>query len=799
MDIALIQCPVWTIYTPPYNLALLKAVLGNKGYEAGCFDFNIELYDHVSDVSEKNSWSDGERGSCWYDREFVLSIFKKYDLFITDFISKISDLTCPVIGFTVNNQAYFFTLELAKRIKERNPDKILIFGGPDCARDERWVDILAEPSTDAVCLGEGEVCLVNFMNNIKHKDKIEFCQGFAYKDEDGKIIDCGDPEIIEDLDSLPFADFSNFDIKKYTKKSLPILTSKGCIRKCSFCNETVRMQKFRQRSAVNIYSEIACQLKKYPGINEFHFNDSLINADTKVLNELCDLIIKGGMHIIWGGQASIRKEMTRDLLLKMKQAGCNHMGYGVESGSNKILRLMKKGYTADVAEDVLRATYDARIQANFNIIVGFPGETETEFQETIDFLKKTKVFAKEIWLNTLSLVRHSELNRDRGKWGIGFNSSGSDWYTIDGRNNYEERLRRLGICRDIIKEKARTDEYKEAALNLKLGDKFYKEGDLDSALNHYLKAKGFNHKDQNIIGVIKNRLDLIKDSITKGHSDDQAHNQVSFNWDIHYRCNYRCPYCWFYSKWGDLEGQNVHPSLEQLIRSWKNIYLNHGSIKIAITGGEPFLYPDFAELIKELSQMHKIDIITNLSIDIEDFVKDAKQPNIKIIPSFHLLFADFDRFVDRVLLLKDRQMVQGVSYIGWPPQIQRFPYYKERFDKFGINLSIQSFFGEYKGVRYPDGYTDEEKKIIMPNIDSRGGKDFQTGPLTTKGRLCAAGKRYGVIHPDGKVLRCGGIDSMDSAIGNLGDENFKLLDRSLPCTSEACPCNEGAFLLERGA
>ncbi|MBU4590013.1 MAG: hypothetical protein KKG01_03725, partial [Candidatus Omnitrophica bacterium] len=192
-----------------------------------------------------------------------------------------------------------------------------------------------------------------------------------------------------------------------------------------------------------------------------------------------------------------------------------------------------------------------------------------------------------------------------------------------------------------------------------------------------------------------------------------------------------------------------------------------------------------------------IEIITNLSVDIEGFVRQVKRENVKINPSFHPLFANLDRFVNRILLLKDRKILESVSYLGWPAQVPRFPYYQERFNRFGINLSVQSFFGTHNGLKYPDSYTDEERKIIMPNIGNRGGKPFQTETFTTKGRPCAAGKRYGVIHPDGKVLRCGGINSEDSIVGNLFSENFKLLDKSLPCTSQICPCNEWAFLLEK--
>lgn len=274
---------------------------------------------------------------------------------------------------------------------------------------------------------------------------------------------------------------------------------------------------------------------------------------------------------------------------------------------------------------------------------------------------------------------------------------------------------------------------------------------------------------------------------------------ISFNWDIHWVCNYRCPYCWFYGKWEYLKGQNLYPAVEQLVRFWKNIYSKYGKAKISITGGEPFLYPNFTELIKELSQLHMIEIVTNLSIDIDNFIKEANLENLEIRPSFHPLFADFDTFVERAIALKVKKPEQNISYLAWPPQIKQLRFLQDKFLKFGISIFTQPFYGEYKGTRYPDSYTDEEKNIIAPFLGNRGGKTFQVEPIKTRGKPCAAGQRYAVIHPDGKVLRCGGLNSLSpdkAIIGNLLDEDFELLREPLPCDSEICPCNEWAFLLK---
>lgn len=274
-------------------------------------------------------------------------------------------------------------------------------------------------------------------------------------------------------------------------------------------------------------------------------------------------------------------------------------------------------------------------------------------------------------------------------------------------------------------------------------------------------------------------------------------NQISFNWDLHYACNYRCPYCWFDGKWHQLVRQNKYPSIDEVLGAWRNIHEKYGSIFIELIGGEPFIYPHFTEIVKGLSRIHALGITTNLSVEVNDFIKEIDSSKVKVYPTFHPLFADFDKFINRVLLLKDRGMASQINYLAYPPQVKLIGYYKDKFDKYGIPLSVMTFWGQYNGITYPGGYTRQERESIQPYLGNRQGEKFQLVPKTVKGNLCHAGRRYAVIKADGTVLRCGGSHS--HSIGNLFSSDFKLLDNPLQCESEFCPCNEWAFLLEEKA
>jgi hypothetical protein len=169
----------------------------------------------------------------------------------------------------------------------------------------------------------------------------------------------------------------------------------------------------------------------------------------------------------------------------------------------------------------------------------------------------------------------------------------------------------------------------------------------------------------------------------------------------------------------------------------------------------------------------------------------------RLHPSFHPLFVEFPEFVDKLMFLREKGWAKNASLVAWPPQIPYIEHYAKKFKEYGVDMFVQPFFGEYKGVQYPEGYSETERKIMLPYLGDRGGKPFQTTAYPTKDKLCYAGCRYGVIHPDGSVLRCGGLHNQAAKLGNILDDNFMLLSDAAPCTAETCPCNEWAFLLAK--
>ena len=272
--------------------------------------------------------------------------------------------------------------------------------------------------------------------------------------------------------------------------------------------------------------------------------------------------------------------------------------------------------------------------------------------------------------------------------------------------------------------------------------------------------------------------------------------RLSFTWNIIFNCNYRCHYCWTHGKWQRMNRNNRVFTPKEIINAWRNILERYGSVEINILGGEPFLYPNFIKIIKVISNFHSVNISTNLSLDIEKFVEEILPLRVKTMPTFHPSFADADTFINKLLVLRNHGFDGGASLLAYPPHLKLWEYYKQKFKSATLGLGLIPFWGRYKNINYPQGYTTSEQKMIKLSKGD-GGREglFQLKPKRIKkGTFCRAGQIYAEIESDGSVKRCD-MDPMEGSLGNFFDGSFKFLDKPMPCDTEHCPCNLWTFLL----
>lgn len=271
--------------------------------------------------------------------------------------------------------------------------------------------------------------------------------------------------------------------------------------------------------------------------------------------------------------------------------------------------------------------------------------------------------------------------------------------------------------------------------------------------------------------------------------------EISFAWDIHYRCNFRCPYCWFFDNWAQQASRNIYLSPQEWLKIWQRVFDKYGEVRIAITGGEPFIYPHFIELIKELSAIHIIKITTNMSGDIETFVKEVSPRRVYLDLNFHPLFTrNLDEFIRKIKLLHGAGFDAGVCYLAYPPQMSRLNFYKQLFEKNKIRFALAAFWGSYNNKKYPDSYTSQEKELIKPFLGDVDRMTYHLDSTSPKGKLCNAGYKYANVQGDGKVVRC--AQYAHQPFANIMDCDFRLFDRPLPCENDSCPGNEYSNLVD---
>ena len=519
MKIALLQCPGWGRDCPPYTLAFLSAVLRKAGHEVLNFDINNALYSSGPQDYRKY-WEDKDLYSFWANNSLISKFLDDNRRMIDFQLEKILNSDAKIIGFSVQFSSLMVSLAVARMLKERDKTRIIVFGGPDCCRQLRADSVIRNDAVDAVAIGEGELTFLDLIDTVNKKGRVDFCKGFIIK-ENGNIIDCGDGPIVEDLDSLPFPDYSDFSDDIFyglyqQPERLEIFDSRGCITRCHFCSEWQFWRKFRSMSGQRMYAEIAHQIKNFPKVDYFYFIGSLLNGDIKALEKFCDLIIKNSIKIRWAGQPVVRKEMSFALLKKIRQAGCQWLGYGIESGSEKVVRSMNKKFLMSEAARVLKDTRRAGILTQANFMFGIPGETIEDFHLTLEFLKNNHKYMDSI------LASQSFCVIDKGTYlyehaeEFEINDRDHHLYWQAGKDNtYPERFRRyeefcklalsLGIPETSGVLKVKPDKW------LLLGDYYLFKNNYQKALGCYEESKKTESSNESI----SQKIDICRDKLTK--------------------------------------------------------------------------------------------------------------------------------------------------------------------------------------------------------------------------------------------------------------------------------------------
>jgi len=385
MNILLINPPIREWSKPnvlPLGIGYIASVLRNAGNEVEVMDINGDRL--ASDEVEK----------------------------------KISESDFDVIGIGAIVTVYRYIKWLIGIIRKYHPKVKIMIGGSVGTSIPHI--IFEKTEADIVCIGEGEVTVIDLIDALKNGDNLSGVSGICYRDKEGKIYKNPTRKPIKDLTTLPMPAWDLFPMETYlsnpvgapnrhkwidgqaenaTVLSMNISATRGCPYKCIYCYHDFMGQGYRFRPPGNIVEEISILHEKY-GVEYIHFMDDEFCLRKDFVYEFCKLY-KEKFHrkITWGCAGRVNL-MTEDLVATMTDAGCVIIGYGIESGSQKMLDVMKKGVTVEQAKKAIRLTQKYTEWPACSFMIGTPGETRETIQETIDFCKELDLAPEVIFFMT---------------------------------------------------------------------------------------------------------------------------------------------------------------------------------------------------------------------------------------------------------------------------------------------------------------------------------------------------------------------------------------------------------------
>ena len=313
----------------------------------------------------------------------------------------------PVIGLSCMANLLPFTMLAAEALKKRYPDRTIVLGGVGSKSVEE--KILARFSgIDVICRGEGERTTPELLAALKDGRDLADVAGISFR-SDGGFRHTPDRARITDLDSIPFPAFEKVDLKRYAGYGM--MTSRGCPYPCTFCSVApVWNLESHSRSPQNIVAEMK-HLHAAAGVDLFLFQDEFFVSGKKQVMEFCRELGREGLDVQW--KAFGRVNLTDEEMMRaMADAGCVELRFGVESGSDRVLQRIRKGFTAAESLALIPKAVDIFPRVDAFFVWGFPFETMEDFNQTLFQMVSFRMIGARILPSLLSLLPQTEIYRE---------------------------------------------------------------------------------------------------------------------------------------------------------------------------------------------------------------------------------------------------------------------------------------------------------------------------------------------------------------------------------------------------
>ena len=298
------------------------------------------------------------------------------------------------VGITASTANIGMADTIAARVKSFNSEVPIIIGGWHASALPRET-LQVYRNFDYLIHGEGELALTNLVKCLNGGKSTENLKSLAYR-KNGEIKVNQREKYIKNLNDIPFPCVEGLQITRYrpaagtrnylSLPSIGIMVGRGCPYRCMFCYKGVWGNNIRYRSAENVLTEIEKYIDQY-GIRDFRFYDDTLTFTRWDLEGFCSEVNKRNMNISWNCWSRVN-DVNHDKLVMMKEAGCYHIKFGIEFGTEKALNLSRKDATLDQARRTIALCKKIGIECKGSFIFGIPGETIEDCNKTIKFAKE---------------------------------------------------------------------------------------------------------------------------------------------------------------------------------------------------------------------------------------------------------------------------------------------------------------------------------------------------------------------------------------------------------------------------
>jgi anaerobic magnesium-protoporphyrin IX monomethyl ester cyclase len=386
---------------PPYTS--LKGVSTDCGYHIGLTSLAAYLRDEgiqsavlMGDLLVDSLRSNRNRGFTYDVKEYAAGQ-RAYEAIVGDknhaVWKRLTDIVVEanpaIVGISYLTPLKYVVERIAGLIKDIDRDIKVVAGSshPTFCPEE----VMQNQNVDFVIRGEGEIPLLSLVREFeKVSPRWDKVPGIYYRDGGGQVMNTNGVELIDNLDKLPFIARDlvlNCDYNHYRLHS--IATTRGCPYTCSFCaDKRLWGGKVRRRSVAKVIEEMKLLKDNYK-IDYVDFADGTFTYDRRYLQSFCKAMIDQKLDVSWRCTARY-DNLDEDLLELMKQANCAGLYFGLESGSDRVLKAIDKKITVEQIIKVSEMVHDSGIPAATSVLLGLPDETKEDMEETLKLMKKVK-------------------------------------------------------------------------------------------------------------------------------------------------------------------------------------------------------------------------------------------------------------------------------------------------------------------------------------------------------------------------------------------------------------------------